>query len=76
MYLLFVVLHEEAITVKLQVQLLCHKKLQHHQKKKDRDIQGKIFDLWEQFNKHDITTTDLLSWDFKNVCTSHAKEII
>lgn len=60
MYLLFEVLHEEAITVKLQVQLLCHKKLQRHQRKKYREIQGKIFDLWEQFNKHDITTTDLL----------------
>lgn len=59
MYMLFEVLHKEAITVKLQVELLGHKKLQHYQRKMIRDIQGKIFDLWEQFNQQDITT-DLL----------------
>jgi hypothetical protein len=47
LYMLISLLHEESITINRQIALLSNKKLQRIQRKKYRDLQAKIFALWE-----------------------------
>ena len=50
LYLLISLLHREARRTSLQIRLVSEKKLRRIQMKKFRDLQTKIFDLWEEFN--------------------------
>ena len=42
-------LHEEAQLVSIEVRLVKEGKLQRYQRRKYKQVQGNIFDLWESF---------------------------
>ena len=47
LYVLIKLLHQEAQLTAIQIQLILEKKLRRIQRRKYRDLQAKIFDLWE-----------------------------
>lgn len=49
LYLLVNLLHRESRRTSLQIRLVSEKKLRRIQRKKFRDLQTKIFDLWDEF---------------------------
>ena len=59
-YILVPMLHEEASLVKLQMKLVKEKKLAKHQRKRTRQIQGKLFKLWDDYQNNTISTSKLL----------------
>jgi hypothetical protein len=61
MYVLINLLHEESNAISRQIALLSNNKLKKLQKKKYKNIQAKIFELWEQFNAGQITPKKLIS---------------
>ena len=59
-YLLITLLHSEAKLVQLQVSLLSVSKLKRNQKKSQRDMKGKIFNVWDAFTSREKNPKDLL----------------
>ena len=48
-------LHEEAQLVSIEVRLVEEGKLQRSQRRKYKQVQGKIFDLWDSFKAKEKT---------------------
>ena len=60
-YMLITLLHNEAVWLTVQVNLLSANNLKTYQRKKYRQMQGKIFALWERYEEENITTCSFLS---------------
>ena len=60
LYLLIKLLNDEAKLTNLQATLLSLKKLKRQQRKKQRDMEGRIFREWEEFNNGNKTAYDLM----------------
>ena len=65
MYLLIKFLHKEATLTALQIRLVSERKLKRIQRHKYRDLQAKLFELWDQYEAKERT-------DQPNVCRKHA----
>ena len=59
-YILVNLLYDSVKSLPLQLRMLSHGKLVRKQRKRYRGLQGKIFDLWEKYNEHQVTTSKLL----------------
>ena len=59
-YVLVTLLHEESQIVNIQVRLLSDKKLKRMHRKKYEHVQGRLFRLWERYEKSEITAKQLL----------------
>ncbi|KAK3741180.1 hypothetical protein QZH41_012629, partial [Actinostola sp. cb2023] len=59
-YLLVKLLHSEAKLTEIQVRLVSEQKLKRIQRKKYRQLQAKIFALWEQYQSHSKSAMQLL----------------
>ena len=56
LYVLIALLYDEAKTTSLEVRLVREAKLQRHQRKMYRQLQGRLFKLWKwQQNTHSAT---------------------
>ena len=53
-------LHDEARLASLQIRLVSEKKLRRHQRRAYRDLQSKIFNLWDAYLKEEKTANQLL----------------
>jgi len=53
-------LHEETKLASLQIRLVSERKLRRHQKKAYRELQSKIFHLWESYRNDERTANQLL----------------
>lgn len=61
MYMLINNLYSEAKLVPVQVQLVRERKLKRHQRKAFKNMQGRLFDLWDRYTRNEIKTSQLLS---------------
>lgn len=61
MYLLINLLHREARLTSLQIRLVSDKKLERSQRKKYRNLQARIFNLWEEFENGERNVKQLLN---------------
>ena len=59
-YLLIELLHQEARLTSLQVRLVSEKKLKRIQRKQYRTMQGKIFNLWSEYQNGEKSAYELL----------------
>ena len=59
LYLLVPLLHHEAEYAEHQVYLLSNNKLRRYQRKKYRQLQGQICELWENYNETNMTTSEI-----------------
>lgn len=59
-YMMLQLLHGEAKLASLQIRLVSEKKLRRHQKKTYRELQSKIFSLWDSYRKEEKTAKQLL----------------
>ena len=59
-YMLIQLLHEEGKLASLQIRLVSEKKLRRHQKRSYRELQAKIFNLWDDFQQQTKTAKQLL----------------
>ena len=59
-YLLLSLLHNEARLVSLQIRLLSERKLKRIQRAAYRQLQSRLFELWEAFNKREKSLKQLL----------------
>ena len=59
-YRLVVELHREAANVDLQLELLSGGKLVKYQRKQTKQMQGRIFKFWKEFNDGERNTESLL----------------
>ena len=59
-YIMLQSLHGEAKLASLQIRLVSEKKLRRHQKKAYRELQSKIFSLWDSYRKEEKTANQLL----------------
>ena len=59
-YRLINLLHDEASLVDLQVRLLDERKLKRYQRKTYKNVQRKVFFIWEQYENGEMVTTELL----------------
>ena len=60
LYLLVPLLHHEAEYAEHQVHLLNNNNLRRYQRKKYRQLQGQIFELWENYDETNMTTSQFL----------------
>ena len=60
LYLLIDLLWEESQFIKLQVTLLSAKKLKREKRKRQRELEGKVFRAWDDFVAGDVSPMDLL----------------
>ena len=60
LYVLIKLLHQEAQLTAIQIRLVSEKKLRRIQRRKYRDLQAKIFDLWEQYDNNERSARQLL----------------
>ena len=60
LYLLVKLLHSEAVLTSLQARLVSEKKLTRIQRRHYRNLQTKIFGLWERFQNSEINVYQLL----------------
>ena len=60
LYQLAPFLHDEAEFVTLQVSLISEKRLHRYQRKTFKKIQGRLSELWNQYDKREISTSKLL----------------
>ena len=60
LYLLINLLHKEAQLTSVQIRLVSEKKLKRIQRKKYRNLQSKLFSLWDEFNEAKRSTRKLL----------------
>ncbi|MPC47644.1 hypothetical protein E2C01_041397 [Portunus trituberculatus] len=61
MHMLINHLYSEAKLVTVQIQLVRESKLKRHQRKKFKNMQGRLFDLWDHYSRNEIKTSQLLS---------------
>lgn len=59
-YLLVDFLHEEAKSVSLQVVLLCQETLTRRLRGKNEELQGNLFNLWDDYGKGSFKTISLI----------------
>lgn len=59
-YVLITLLFQEAKDVPVQAKLVKEKKLQRHQSKQSRQIQGRLWNLWERYRLNQLCTSALL----------------
>ena len=59
-YIMLQLLHGEAKPASLQIRLVSEKMLQRHQKKAYRELQSKIFSLWDSYRKEEKMANKLL----------------
>ena len=59
-YVLIKLLHREAQLTAIQILLVSEKKLRRIQRRKYRDLQAKIFNLWEQYDNNERSARQLL----------------
>lgn len=60
LYLLIQLLHREAKLTAIQIRLVSEKKLRRIQRRKYRELQKRIFELWEQYEAGERSTKRLL----------------
>ncbi|KAM7440041.1 hypothetical protein ABFA07_010681 [Porites harrisoni] len=60
MYLLIKFLHKEATLTALQIRLVSEKKLKRIQRRKYRELQAKLFELWDQYKAKERSAKSLL----------------
>jgi hypothetical protein len=60
-YLMVRLLHEQAQLVDMQVRLVSEEKLKRRQRKKYRQVEGKLFHNWAQYIAGDLSAMKLLS---------------
>jgi len=60
LYLLIQLLHREARLTALQIRLVSEKKLRRIQRRKYRDPQAKLFDMWEEYEENQRSVERLL----------------
>ena len=60
LYLLIKLLHREACLTSLQIRLVSEQKLKRMQRKKYKDLQSRLFNLWEEFQHGNRTVGQLL----------------
>ena len=60
MYLLIKLLHREAMLTAIQIRLVSEKKLRRIQRRIYRDLQAKIFRLWDEFDASERSAKRLL----------------
>ena len=60
LYVLIALLYDEAKTTSLEVRLVREAKLQRHQRKMYRQLQGRLFKLWDEYGSGNRTPTQLL----------------
>ena len=60
MYLLIKFLHKEATLTALQIRLVSEKKLKRIQRRKYRELQAKLFELWDQYEAKERSAKSLL----------------
>ncbi len=61
LYLLVPLLHVEARQVTLQLKLLSDNKLKRRQRKRYRDLQGKLFALWDKLQTEELSDNSFLT---------------
>ena len=59
-YALLELLYQEARLVVIQAKLVSEKKLIRYQRQTYKNLQTRLFNLWEQFNNHELSTYKLL----------------
>jgi len=59
-YVLITLLFQEAKDVTIQTKLVKEKKLKRHQTKQTKKIQGRLWNLWDQYRVKSISTSALL----------------
>ena len=60
-YLLIILLHKESQLINIQAKLLSDAKLKRYQRKKYKQLQSRIFNLWDSYKAGKKTTDNLLS---------------
>lgn len=60
LYVLIKLLHKEAQLTAIQIRLVSEKKLRRIQRRKYRDLQARIFDLWDQYEADEKSARQLL----------------
>ena len=60
MYLLIQLLHREAKLTAIQIHLVSERKLRRIQRRKDRELQQRIFELWDQYEAGERSARRLL----------------
>ncbi|XP_062570593.1 uncharacterized protein LOC134264364 [Saccostrea cucullata] len=59
-YHLILVLYREAMDITLQMKMVSEGKIQRYQRKRTRQVEGRIFDLWQQYCERGINASQLL----------------
>ena len=59
-YLLIGLLHREATLSMVQVRLVSERKLQRFQRRKYRELQGRVFELWDSYRNGEKSARQLL----------------
>ncbi|KAK3108588.1 hypothetical protein FSP39_011475 [Pinctada imbricata] len=59
-YLLLQLLYDEADTIPLNLKMMKEGKLRRHQRKKTKQLEGKIFNAWDQYANNEISVSRLL----------------
>lgn len=59
-YLMLRLLYNESCIIPTQIKMISEGKLKRQQKKKSRDLHGKIFELWNRYSAKDISVSRLL----------------
>ena len=60
LYVLIQLLHREAKLTAIQIRLVSDRKLKRIQRRKYREVQAKLFDLWDQFEANQRSARKLL----------------
>jgi hypothetical protein len=60
MYILFVLLHKDARLLPIQLKMVTEGKLWRYQRKKTKELQHRIFALWDKYSEEEITVNQLL----------------
>jgi hypothetical protein len=60
MYILIVLLHKEARLLTTQLKMVTEGKLRRYQGKKTKELQHRIFALWDKCSEEEITINQLL----------------
>jgi ferredoxin-fold anticodon binding domain-containing protein len=60
MYILMVLLHKEARLLPTQLKMVTEGKLRRYQRKKTKELQHRIFALWDKYSEEEIIVNQLL----------------
>jgi len=67
LYLLIQLLHKEAKLTALQIRLVSDRKLKRIRRRKYRELQTKVFDLWDEYEVNERSAKRLLKAYYLNV---------